>query len=112
MSAATASTSVTSPSGASTTNSALTASEAMTFWRITRAACRAPRSATGSRERSSDISATSADCRAASVPAAPMAIPTGAAASAGASLMPSPTIATGPAARSSSSTHCAQNVHS
>ncbi len=50
------------------------------------------------------MSATSEDCSAASVPAAPMATPTRAAASAGASLMPSPTIAVRPAAPSSSST--------
>ncbi len=51
--------------------------------------------ASGSRSRRSHISATSALWSAASVPAAPIAMPTRAAASAGASLTPSPTIATG-----------------
>ena len=57
---------------------------------------RPSRSANGSFERSSDISATSAVSSATSVPATPIAMPTSAAASAGASLMPSPTMATGP----------------
>ena len=67
--------------------------------RFTLMLVRAPRlrrSAYGTFISSSAISAMSAVSRAASLPAAPITIPTSAAASAGASLMPSPTIATAP----------------
>ena len=57
--------------------------------------------ARGRSRRSVPVSATSAEAIAASVPVAPMAMPTVAAASAGASLIPSPTMAQRP------STNCA-----
>ena len=98
MSAATASASVTNPNGASTTKTALTASEATTLTRMIERALLAVTIASGRRSRRSLISATSALWSAASLPAAPMAMPTCAAARAGASLTPSPTIATGPLA--------------
>ena len=59
-----------------------------------RPARRAWVSVSGRWRRSSPISATSAVSMATSVPIAPMAMPTSAVASAGASLMPSPTMAT------------------
>ena len=61
--------------------------------------------AVGTSERSERISTTSAELMATSVPA-PMAIPTSARASAGASLMPSPTMATFSPASCSSRTFC------
>ena len=96
MSAATAMTRVTSPSGARTTKTALMASDAMTFCRITRVAWRAPVTRAG---QAGEVVGHERDvggfdggvgaCRA-------HRDADGAAASAGASLMPSPTIATGP----------------
>ena len=81
---------------------ALTASDAIDVRAHDRSARRARRrSPRAGASRRSDISATSALWRATSVPAAPIAMPTRAAASAGASLTPSPTIATGAASRSS-----------
>ncbi len=72
-----------------------------TFTRMVCTVARPRRTANGSLDKSSDISATSAVSSATSVPAAPMAMPTSAVASAGASLMPSPTIATVPCSRCS-----------
>ncbi len=64
------------------------------FSLITRRALRERRIAVGIFSSSSVINAMSAVSMATSVPAAPMAMPTSAAASAGASLTPSPTMAT------------------
>ncbi len=75
-------------------NRALMPSDRATFWRMMRRACWLRLTAKGSLLRSSAISATSAVSRAASVPAAPIAMPTVARARAGASLTPSPTMAT------------------
>ena len=61
------------------------------FSRTMRMVFRAIFTASGSREGLSSISTTSADSMAASLPMAPMAMPTSALASTGASLMPSPT---------------------
>ena len=63
---------------------------------IVRRARRLSPTANGSFDKSSAIKATSAASSATSVPVAPIAIPTVAVASAGASFTPSPTIATDP----------------
>ena len=96
MSAATAIQSVTRPKGTRSTTMPLTSSEATTFWRMIRTAGVRGAIAAGRRVRSSLIRATSAESSAIALPAAPIATPTRAAARAGASLMPSPTIATAP----------------
>ena len=87
-----------------------TASEKAMFSRTTRMVRRAMRIASGRREGLSSMSTMSADSMAASLPSAPMAMPTSARLRTGASLMPSPTKATRqPSAsrRSTSSTFCA-----
>ena len=66
--------------------------------------CRARPIAAGRRVRSSLMRATSAESSAIALPAAPIATPMRAAARAGASLMPSPTIATAPTVSSRSRT--------
>ena len=96
MSATTAIQSVATPPSARTTQASLMAMARATLTRIVASVARPRRMANGTARRSSAISATSAVSMAASVPAAPIAMPTSAAASAGASLMPSPTIATAP----------------
>jgi len=70
--------------------------EMNTFWRTIARDARLIPTANGRRIRSSDISATSAASSATSVPLLPMAMPTVAAASAGASFTPSPTMAMAP----------------
>ena len=83
--------------GAST--AAFTTSDSAMFCAMVRRAARPRATSGGSRPRSSDMRAMSAVSRAASVPRPASAIPTSAVASAGASLTPSPTIATRPDAR-------------
>lgn len=78
------------------TKKALTESEKAMFWRMTRRVRRAWRISQGTFERSSAISAMSAVSIAASLPAAPMAMPRVARAMAGASLTPSPIMAAWP----------------
>ena len=73
------------------------------FWRITATVRREWAISHGTFDRSSDIRATSAVSMAASLPAAPIAIPSVASAMAGASLTPSPTMATVPYRATSSS---------
>ena len=96
MSATTAIQSVAVPASAMTRNAAFSTSENPMFIRMLRAAARLRRIAKGIFGSSSAISATSAVSSAASVPATPIAMPTLAVASAGASLTPSPTIASTP----------------
>src|SRR3990172_5862013 len=96
ISAATAIHRVAYPGIASARNSALVASDSVIFCFTARTARRPRAMAKGSLLRSSAIRATSAVSRAWSVPAAPIAMPMLDAASAGASLTPSPTMATSP----------------
>ena len=81
---------------AAVTSAAFVSSEKPTFWRMMARVRRLRRIRYGRRVRSSAISATSAVSIAVSLPAAPITIPTSAAARAGASLMPSPTMPTVP----------------
>ncbi len=103
VSASTAIQSVATPPTAAATNAAFSTIEIARFVLMLRTVARLRRNVNGIRSSSSAISATSAVSSAASLPAAPIAIPTSARASAGASLTPSPTIATGPCALRSSS---------
>gem|GEM_PF-4019477 len=85
---------VTPPANTPASSSTTVATAMMMFWRITRTVRRAAPIAWGRRSRLSPISATSAVSTATAEPAAPMATPMSAAARAGASFTPSPTIAT------------------
>ncbi len=93
-----------SPKNTRVTSASITPEAMATFWITTDRARRARRTAKGSAVRSSDMSTTSALSIAASLPAPPIAMPTVARASAGASLTPSPTMATAPCLSSSSPT--------
>src|SRR3990172_6779329 len=104
MSAATAIQRVAYPDTAAARKPALIASETTTFCRTIDTMRRPNMTASGIFLRSSAISATSAVSIAAGAPAAPIAMPTEARASAGASLIPSPTMATAPWEATSSST--------
>ena len=78
------------PRAARTSTSSLTANEKAMFCRTIRPVRRARRRASGSLPGSSFISTTSAASMAASEPKAPMATPTSARESTGASFTPSP----------------------
>ena len=67
----------------------------MMFWRIVRSTRRPQATASASFRKSSPSSTRSADSMVTSLPISARATPTSAATSEGASLMPSPTIATG-----------------
>ena len=75
---------------------AMTPREMPRFWRMMARLARLSPTAKGSLPRSSAMRATSAVSRATAVPAPPMAMPTVAAARAGASFTPSPTMARAP----------------
>ncbi len=94
ISAAMAAQSDANPANVRTTNSSFTPNENQMFWRIMASVLLEWRINQASFERSSDIKAMSAVSMAASVPTAPIAMPKDERASAGASLTPSPTIAT------------------
>jgi hypothetical protein len=96
MSAAIAAQSEAYSAAVSTAKSNLTARESPMFSRMILSVRRECQTSQGSFEMSSDMSATSPASMAASVPPPPIAMPSFARPSAGASLMPSPTIATLP----------------
>jgi Mg2+/Co2+ transporter CorC len=96
--------SVAQPPTAIATNAAFITIEIARLAWMFRIVARLNRSAYGIFSSSSAISAMSAVSSAAALPATPIAMPTSAEASAGASLTPSPTMATGPNRRRSSST--------
>jgi hypothetical protein len=79
----------------STSGSSLSSSAMLTLILSTRTDRRAPTTPSARRRRSLVISTMPAACYAIAGPGTPMAIPTSAAASAGPSLTPSPTMATG-----------------
>src|SRR5699024_11087235 len=84
------------PNKASGGSAVMLGSDRVMFWLMIWRPWRAWSSARGSRRRSWPVKATSADSIAASEPVAPIASPMSAAGRAGASLMPSPIIATDP----------------
>jgi hypothetical protein len=84
------------PMSVKATNNAFTARESVMFCRMVRRVRRECSISHGTFDRSSDMRATSAVSIAASLPTAPIAIPNVARAIAGASLTPSPIIATCP----------------